>query len=117
MYLTSDQRVQGLIRLLSLGLRVLTLVEFEVRRSLQQAKDKLMGLSAGQPKRATARPTTEQILHAFQGITLIVWRSGATQESQLTPLTPVQKRILKLLKFPATLYPVAPQLTVAAGLT
>lgn len=104
MYLTSDQRVVGLIRLLSLGLRVLTLVEFEVRRSLQQAKDELMGLYAGQPKRATARPTTEQILHAFKGITLVMWRSGATQESHLTPLTPVQKRILKLLKFPATLY-------------
>jgi transposase len=37
MYLTSDQRVVGLIRLLSLGLRGLTLVEFEVRRALQQA--------------------------------------------------------------------------------
>jgi transposase len=104
MYLSRDQRVVGLIRLLSLGLRVLTLVEFEVRRGLQQAKEQLAGLYAGQPKRATARPTTELILRAFKGISLVVLQTGATQARHLTALTPVQKRILKLLKFPATLY-------------
>lgn len=104
MYLNTDQRVTGLIRLLSLGLRVLTLVEFEVRRSLQTAQAQLAGLYAGQPKRATARPTTEQILRAFKGITLTLWRTRASQQSHLTPLTPVQRCVLKLLKFPATLY-------------
>jgi transposase len=104
MYLSTDQRVTGLIRLLSLGLRVLTLVEFEVRRSLQAAQDPLAGLYAGQPKRTTAHPTTEQILRAFKGVTLTVWQTRTLQESHLTPLTSVQQRILKLLKFPATLY-------------
>jgi len=104
MYLSTDQRVTGLIRLLSLGLRVLTLVEFEVRRSLQAAQDQLAGLYAGQPKRTTAHPTTEQILRAFKGVTLTVWQTRTLQESHLTPLTSVQQRILKLLKFPATLY-------------
>jgi len=104
MYLSYDQRVVGLIRLLSLGLRVLTLVEFEVRRNLQQAKDQLAGLYAGQPKRATARPTTELLLRAFKGVSLVVLQTGSTQVRHLTELTPAQKRILKLLKFPATLY-------------
>lgn len=104
MYLSTDQRVTGLIRLLSLGLRVLTLVEFEVRRNLQAAQDPLAGLYAGQPKRTTAHPTTEQILRVFKGVTLTVWRTRTLQESHLTPLTAVQQRILKLLKFPATLY-------------
>jgi len=104
MYLSTDQRVTGLIRLLSLGLRVLTLVEFEVRRSLQAAQDQLAGLYAGQPKRTTARPTTEQILRAFKNVTLTVWQTRTLQESHLTPLTSVQQRILKLLKFPAALY-------------
>jgi len=104
MYLATDQRVTGLIRLLSLGLRVLTLVEFEVRRSLQTAQAELAGLYAGQPKRVTASPTTEQLLRAFKGITLIVWSSPASKQSHLTSLSPVQRHILKLLKFPATLY-------------
>lgn len=104
MYLSTDRRLTGLIRLLSLGLRVLTLVEFEVRRSLPTAQDQLAGLYAGQPKRTTAHPTTEQLLRAFKGITLTVWQTRTLQESHLTPLTSVQQRILKLLKFPATLY-------------
>lgn len=96
----------GLIRLLSLGLRVLTLVEFEVRRRLQQAKEQLAGLYAGQPKRATARPTTELILRAFKGISLVVLQTGATQQRHLTALAPVQEMHSEVIKvpFPATLY-------------
>lgn len=104
LYLATDQRVTGLIRLLSLGLRVLTLVEFEVRRSLQTAPAELAGLYAGQPKRVTAHPTTEQLLRAFQGITLTIWRTRTSRQSHLTPLSPLQRRILKLLKFPSMLY-------------
>jgi transposase len=36
MYLQSDERATGLIRLLSLGLRLLTLVESTVRRELAE---------------------------------------------------------------------------------
>lgn len=93
-----------MIRLLSLGLRVLTLVEFEVRRSLQTAQAELAGLYTGPPKRATAHPTTEQLLRAFKGITLTIWRTRTSRQSHLTPLSPLQRRILKLLKFPLTLY-------------
>ncbi len=44
LFLQSDQRVVGLIRLLSLALRVLTLVEFTVRRALAQAGESMAGL-------------------------------------------------------------------------
>jgi transposase len=44
-YLHSDRRVTGLVRLLTLGLRVLTLVEFVVRRALaDRAEPPLQGL-------------------------------------------------------------------------
>jgi transposase len=104
LYLADDQRLKGLIRLLSLGLRILTMVEFVVRRALPQAHAQLAGLYAGQPKRATSRPTTEQLLRAFKGLTLTAWRTGSTWHSHIAPLTLVQQRILKLLKFPLTLY-------------
>jgi transposase len=104
LYLADDQRLKGLIRLLSLGLRVLTLVEFVVRRALQQAQTELAGLYAGQPKRATMRPTTEQLLRAFKGITLTVWHTGTAWQSHILPLSSVQRCIVRLLKFPATLY-------------
>lgn len=104
LYLSNAQRVTGLIRLLSLGLRVLTLVEFEVRRQLQLQHADLAGLYAGQPKRATVHPTTEQLLHAFKGLTLTIWRTGNVWQTHLPTLSLLQRRILKLLKFPAILY-------------
>ncbi len=66
MYLQRDDRVTGLIRLLAIGLRVLTLLEFVVRRNLAAEGVKLAGLYAGNPKRATAQPTTERPLEAFR---------------------------------------------------
>lgn len=105
LYLSNDQRLTGLIRLLSLGLRILTLVEFEVRRQLQDSQTDLAGLYAGQPQRATTRPTTEQLLRAFKSVTLTVWRTEYdTWQTHLSPLSRTQQRILKLLNFPATIY-------------
>jgi transposase len=61
MYLQDDQRATGLTRLLSIGLRILTLIEHGARRQLQQAEEKLSGLYAGNPKRANERPITEAL--------------------------------------------------------
>jgi len=104
MYLESDERVKGLIRLLTIGLRVLTLVEFQVRQGLQEEGEKLEGLYPGNPKRATANPTTEMMLKAFRGLTLTFLSDGKTELSHLTPLNIVQKRILSLLDFPSEIY-------------
>jgi hypothetical protein len=91
MQLTSDNRVTGLIRLLSLGLRVLCLLEYQVRCQLAEQRQDLAGLYAGNPKRTTRRPTTEALLKAFKGL-------------HVTPLSALQVRILALLGFPADLY-------------
>lgn len=104
MYLQRDERVKGLIRLLSLGLRVLTLLEFEVRRTLAATGEPLTGLSAGNPKRAIVRPTSEQLLRAFRGITLTVIEEPSQARWHVTPLSPLQQRILHLLGFSPDLY-------------
>src|SRR5271157_663707 len=59
MYLQSDAHATGLIRLLTIGLRVLTLLEHRVRRRLGQEQARLAGLYAGNPKRSTPQPTAE----------------------------------------------------------
>jgi transposase len=104
MYLDSEARVKGLIRLLSLGLRVLTLVEFTVRQRLQQEGTRLSGLYPGNPKRATARPTTEMMLRVFTGLTLVLLDEGTQVHTHLTALTPLQRRLLDLLDFPLEIY-------------
>ena len=104
MYLDSDQRVTGLIRLLMIGLRVLTLLEFRVRSTLQQQGGKLAGIYAGNPKRATARPTTELMLKAFEGLTLTLVQQTGQLQRHLTSLSQVQQRILDLLDLSSDVY-------------
>lgn len=52
-YLQRDDHAKGLVRLLSLGVRVLALLEFVVRRHLAEEGTELAGLYAGQPKLIT----------------------------------------------------------------
>jgi transposase len=104
LYLEREDHVTGLIRLLSVGLRVLTLLEFVVRQRLAAQRTVLAGLYAGNPTRATARPTTERLLKRFEGLTLTIIREGRRRRYHLTPLSRVQRRILTLLNFPVDIY-------------
>lgn len=103
-YLQREDHITGLIRLLSIGLRVLTLLEFQVRSSLKKNEEKLMGVYTGNPKRETSRPTAELILAAFKEITLILIEVKNEVYAHLTNLSPLQQRLLNLLGFPITIY-------------
>jgi transposase len=104
MYLQNDERATALVRLLTIGLRILTLIEYRVRQRLADLKEKLPGLYAGNPKRATDRPTAEAMLQAFKGIYLSVVTLGEQVLYHVTPLSDVQGKILSLLDFPADIY-------------
>jgi transposase len=104
LYLNSTDRIKGLIRLLCIGLRVLCLVEYAVREALREKSEKLAGIYAGNPKRSTARPTTEMMLKAFEGITRVTVSHNGTNLDHITPLNTVQTRILSLLGFPMSIY-------------
>jgi transposase len=104
MYVHRDEHATGLIRLLSIGLRMLTLLEYVVRRQLAAPGEKLAGLYAGNAKRETARPTAERLLEAFQEMTLTLVEGATQTYRHLTELSPLQVRILELLGFPSQVY-------------
>jgi transposase len=104
MFLQREDHIKGLIRLLSIGLRLLTLVEFQVKRALEVTKSKLDGIYAGNPRRATAQPTTERLLSSFKEITIVLIAVGAEIYTELTTLNPLQHKILQLLNFPSDIY-------------
>ena len=104
MYVHRDEHATGLIRLLSIGLRVLTLLEYVVRRQLAAQGEKLAGLYAGNAKRETARPTAERLLEAFQEMTLTVVEGATQTYRHLTALSPLHVRILELLGFSSHVY-------------
>lgn len=104
MFLQREDHIKGLIRLLTIGLRLLTLVAFQVRRALALEKIELAGLYAGNPKRSTAQPTTERLLSSFKEITLVLIQARGETYADLTVLNPLQRRILKLMNFPIEIY-------------
>jgi transposase len=104
LFLQSDERVTGLIRLLSLALRVLILVEFVVRRALAKTEGQIAGLYPWQASRTTATPTAELILRAFRGISLTVIEVAGPVRAFLSPLSRLQERLLELLGGSTDLY-------------
>ncbi len=104
LFLSSITRIKGLIRLLSIALRVMCLTEFTVRQALQEQDVKLNNIYAGNPKRATAKPTTEMMLRAFSGLNLIMVNVNGADCCCMTQLNAVQARILALLGLPPSLY-------------
>lgn len=103
-FVKREDHATGLVRLLSLALRVLTVAEFVVREKLRATHTTVKGIYAGNPQRATAQPTTERLLQAFAEITLTVVSLPDRVIRHLTPLTEVQQQILLLLGLSASIY-------------
>ena len=104
LYVSREDHVKGMIRLLALGLRLLGLLEFAVRRRLSELLDPvtgapqpLLGLYAGNPKRGTLQPTAESLLKAFKEISLTLINHSGQVLRHLTALNLLQERILDLL--------------------
>jgi transposase len=104
MYLQDEGRMQGLVHLLSLALRLLTLLEWVVRERLRRDGSKLQGVYAGQPGRKTDRPSAELLLKAMKTVSVSVVEVNGQIHALLSPLTEVQKRLLALWEMPPDLY-------------
>lgn len=102
-YFQNEDRITGLMFVLNIALRVFTLMEFVVRRALQQTQQSLAGLYDGNPKRKTNRPSAERMLQAFCHLTLYLLPDSTIF---ITPESSLQKQILSLMKMPESLYQV-----------
>lgn len=103
-FVKREDQVKGITHLLTIGVRVYTLVEFVVRRSLAKSDEKLVGLHLGNLKEATSNPTCEKLLSAFSKITLTTIETGGSVIRHLTPLSQLQLEILKHLGLNASIY-------------
>ena len=99
-----DDHATGLLRLLSIALRVWTLLACVGRRPWAAAGATRAGLYAGNPRRETARPTAEHLLKAFEDITLTIVQGSQRIVRHMTALSPLQQCILALLGFSPELY-------------
>jgi transposase len=104
LFVKNDDQVAGLTNLLSIAVRMLTLIEFVVRQKLAQNQEKLVGLIANNPKKGIDNPTTERLLKAFDQINLTIIHLPNGVVRHITPLSELQTRILELLGLPPTIY-------------
>jgi transposase len=106
LFVKLNEQIEGLTYLLTLGVRVLTVTEFVLRRSLETAQASLPGLHPENKQKGTAKPTAERILKAFADVSLTIIKNAAGDEilRRLTPLSGVQEDILQRLGLGTALY-------------
>ena len=106
LFVKLNEQIEGLTYLLTLGVRVLTVMEFVLRRSLEQAQASLPGLHPENKQKVTDKPTAERILKAFSDVSLTIIKSAAGEDilRRLTPLSGLQEDILHRLGLGASLY-------------
>jgi transposase len=106
LFVKLNEQIEGLTYLLTLGVRVLTVMEFVLRRSLTQDQASLPGLHPENKRKMTDTPTAERLLQAFAGVSLTIIQYAAGEEilRRMTPLTGVQEAILQRLGLGTHLY-------------
>jgi transposase len=106
LFVYKDDQIKGLTRLLTLALRLLTLIELQVRQAMRQDETELAGLYEGQPQRMSKYPSGKRILKAFARAEITLTRVQIDQDScwRVTPLPPLLKILLQYLQLPDTLF-------------
>jgi transposase len=106
LFVKRNEQIEGLTYLLTLGVRVLTVTECVLRRSLETAQARLPGLHPENKQKLTDKPTAERILKAFSDISLTIIKNAAGEDilRRLTPLSGLQEDLLQRLGVGATLY-------------
>jgi len=106
LFVKLNAQIEGLTYLLTLGVRVLTVMEFVLRQSLQHDQAHLPGLHPENKAKMTDKPTAERILKAFADVSLTIIKTAAGEEilRRLTPLSGLQEDILQRQGFGTALY-------------
>ena len=89
---------------LRLGVRLLTLMEFVARRTLQQQQTTIAGLYLDSPRKTTTSPTAERLLRALIHIKLIIVYVQESIVYQIEGFSHVHHRILEVLGLSSDLY-------------
>ncbi|NER00659.1 MAG: IS1634 family transposase [Cyanothece sp. SIO2G6] len=97
-FLKKDHRIEALVHLLMICLKICAGIEYKIAHQLSQDKQKLDQIFEGNPKKSTATPTAKRILNQFKGISIVIIALNTPQDTQviMTPLLEIQSKILDL---------------------
>jgi len=99
LFVKRNDHMEGLTSLLTLGVRVCTVMECVLRRSLEKDQARLPGVHPEHKHKMTDKPTAERILKALADVSLTRIKHAAGEDilRRLTPLSGVQEDILQRL--------------------
>ena len=103
-FLKKDHRIIALVHLSLLALKFVSTIQYQVRQALKDTGEQVKELYAGNPGRATAKPTTKMILEAFNNISLVIMPLQNQTIVKISELKPIQLKLLQLLKINPTIY-------------
>jgi transposase len=103
-FLQKEPIIKALIRFLLLALKYVSVIEYQVRNKLKATKQIVKELYAGNPGRATNKPTTNMLLRAFKNITLVIVPIENKKFVKISDFKPIQLKILELLNISPEIY-------------
>jgi len=104
-FLQKDERIEGLVNVLLLALKVCSILEYKAAKSLQDQEELLFNVYEGNPNRGTDRPSAKRLLKAFDGVAIsLIFEDNNFQFALMTKLKPVQKKVLEILDLKEDIY-------------
>lgn len=98
-YVHKDERLEGLIRWLSLVMKGVAAIEWKIAQGLKARGEELAGVYAGNPRQSTPRPTMRKIVAAMKGLRMVwIWIAGAEAPTTIHPdLGPTQHKLIEMM--------------------
>jgi len=106
LFVKSDAQIGGLVRLMTLALRMLSVVEMQGRHGVAATGHKAKGYYSGQPGRQTDSPSGQRILETVtrQQLTLYGTKTRTGTKWELATLPEIVRQLLGFLGLGETLY-------------
>ena len=106
LFVQNDDQIRGLTNLLTIAVRVETIIEWQVAQGLRSEGKQIKGLYAGLPKQATSTPTAVAMLQAISRAEITLTRLDHQGQTSwfLSQLPDLLLDLLGYLNLPLTLY-------------
>jgi len=103
-YIQKDNRIDGLVKFLTIALRVLGLLEIPLRNSIKKRGTSLDGLFEYNSKKSLDKPKAERVLEFFNEIHLSTVKVGKKIYYTITGLSDKHREILALMNIGIVVY-------------
>ena len=103
-FIQRDDRIDGLVKFLTIAMRPLIIIEKKIRDSIKKRGEGLSGLFEYNPTKIVINPKTERILEFFEGVYLSITTFGEQVFYTVTGMSRKHREILGLMEIDLNIY-------------